>query len=539
MDLGISNYISTFNQLRDGENVPAIVIPQGTSTWSERRAIDLAALLNSAATGPKANQLSNNDQRAAIQDFLSLYWATKEDIKRRDAQGAQTQQWVIQNGSNDAEKRRIQNLLFRDANQAGQSDASVSLISSVLIGAEQSKLVKGGPLVNANRYQRINAVLGALGILSSNSRDHQHHFHIYFKPPAPEAIAAVRNLLTESSGDLQFSLGMGQTPTQFYQDTTGEAQAIELLAQAQLPKADRVVNECRAIEGGEFVIPGSEAKHLFVKWKGRAPQDLSWQKEWNAISVLSVSLVEKPSKGALVAQGNDPIGDSGYTYVSSASEFTGTDRFSFLVKLSNGKSVLMRYQMEPGAMERSFHEQRCVFATRLGQVQLSPIELQGFVSDQSSWLRAAQLSALLANASESLAPFQDLPGTALGQTTGEGLSAQITLDTNAAGHGWYIDQTPLDNTDDYLPTSDPTVFKAKAGSAAEGKMDMLSVLLHEYGHALGLEHSGNGADFMAASLQPGVRKLPSSEELALMARLVAELKVADGEALTLALPSQF
>ena len=110
------------------------------------------------------------------------------------------------------------------------------------------------------------------------------------------------------------------------------------------------------------------------------------------------------------------------------------------------------------------------------------------------------------------------------------LSAQITLDTNAAGHGWYIAPTPLDNSDDYLPTSDPTVFKARAGSAADGKMDMLSVLLHEYGHALGLEHSGNGADFMAASLQPGVRKLPSAAELTLMSQLVAELKNAGGEA---------
>ena len=61
------------------------------------------------------------------------------------------------------------------------------------------------------------------------------------------------------------------------------------------------------------------------------------------------------------------------------------------------------------------------------------------------------------------------------------------------------------------------------------------MLLHEYGHALGLEHSGNGADFMAASLQPGVRKLPSAAELTLMSQLVAELKNADGEALTLAL----
>ena len=156
-------------------------------------------------------------------------------------------------------------------------------------------------------------------------------------------------------------------------------------------------------------------------------------------------------------------------------------------------------------------------------------------SDLAAWQRSATLSALIANAQQSVAGFTGLPATALGQTVGEGATATITLDQNAAGHNWYIDPTPLDNTDDYLPTSDPTVFKAKAGSAAAGKMDMLSVLLHEYGHALGLEHSANGADFMAASLQPGVRKLPSAAELTLMARLVAELKNAGGEALTLAL----
>ena len=60
-------------------------------------------------------------------------------------------------------------------------------------------------------------------------------------------------------------------------------------------------------------------------------------------------------------------------------------------------------------------------------------------------------------------------------------SAQITLDQNAAGQGWYVDSSPLDSTDDYLPTSNPEVWQAKAGSAAVGKMDMLSILLHEYG----------------------------------------------------------
>jgi hypothetical protein len=68
----------------------------------------------------------------------------------------------------------------------------------------------------------------------------------------------------------------------------------------------------------------------------------------------------------------------------------------------------------------------------------------------------------------------DLAGGALGQTTG----STITLDTNAAGNGWFIDTTPADNSE-YLPTSNPNEWVAKAGSAAAGKMDMLSVLLHE------------------------------------------------------------
>lgn len=78
--------------------------------------------------------------------------------------------------------------------------------------------------------------------------------------------------------------------------------------------------------------------------------------------------------------------------------------------------------------------------------------------------------------------FADLPNGALGQTAG----TSITLDDNAAGWGWFNDPTPWGN-EEFLPTADPTVWKAKPGSEAEEKMDMLSVLLHEYGHTLGLD----------------------------------------------------
>ena len=115
--------------------------------------------------------------------------------------------------------------------------------------------------------------------------------------------------------------------------------------------------------------------------------------------------------------------------------------------------------------------------------------------------------------------FADLPAGALGQTTG----SSITLDTNASGYNWFIDTTPSLN-EEFLPTSNPNEWVAKAGSAAAGKMDMLSVLLHEYGHALGIDHSANPNDFMGTTLTAGVRKLPSAEEMALMQSLVAEAK---------------
>ncbi|MBU0621288.1 MAG: matrixin family metalloprotease [Gammaproteobacteria bacterium] len=120
--------------------------------------------------------------------------------------------------------------------------------------------------------------------------------------------------------------------------------------------------------------------------------------------------------------------------------------------------------------------------------------------------------------------FSDLAGGALGQTIG----STITLDTNAAGFNWFIDPTPGQN-EEWLPTSNPNEWVAKEGSSAAGKMDMLSVLLHEYGHALGIDHSADSHDYMATTLTAGVRRLPSAEEMALMQQLLGQVKATFAE----------
>ncbi|PSB59176.1 hypothetical protein C7B77_01940 [Chamaesiphon polymorphus CCALA 037] len=136
-------------------------------------------------------------------------------------------------------------------------------------------------------------------------------------------------------------------------------------------------------------------------------------------------------------------------------------------------------------------------------------------------------------------------------TLGRPNSGTLTLDINGNNLGWFIDTTPDDNSEFTTQLAD-TAYKATADSAAYGKYDLLTTILHELGHLNGIIR-GNSAfdayiqningvptfinggltatltpdgshldttfhpyDLMNTSLKPGVRKLPSALNLAMI-----------------------
>jgi VCBS repeat-containing protein len=159
-----------------------------------------------------------------------------------------------------------------------------------------------------------------------------------------------------------------------------------------------------------------------------------------------------------------------------------------------------------------------------GGVQASSPTVVGAINqgDVDSVVAAAISQWALAGASPSqLAAMQaihfvvaDLSDNIIGNES----SGRIAIDIDGAGHGWFVDPTPNDNSEfTHAQNAAGTDLLTDPSSAAAGHLDLLTVVTHELGHVIGLEDStaaGDANDLMYINLVDGERRLPDGMDVA-------------------------
>ncbi len=154
-----------------------------------------------------------------------------------------------------------------------------------------------------------------------------------------------------------------------------------------------------------------------------------------------------------------------------------------------------------------------------GVVPITQVQVQALIPSAIAAWEAAGLDAADVRLLESV-PVQI--GDLGMSTLGEEAAGTITINRTAAGYNWYVGAgSPSGRAFGQVGTGGEAV--AGPGSAAAGRVDLLTVLEHELGHVLGLPDNAQAGDLMDITLGPGVRRSPSALDVGDIAPLQSNL----------------
>jgi hypothetical protein len=122
---------------------------------------------------------------------------------------------------------------------------------------------------------------------------------------------------------------------------------------------------------------------------------------------------------------------------------------------------------------------------------------------EAAGLTAEQIATLRALTFE----VADLPGQYLGEASGN----HIRLSRNAGGNGWFI--SAAKNDEQFGKSVSATRSYTDPASAPAGRVDLLTAIMHEMGHTLGLPDSYDAKDrdkVMYGFLTTGERRVPAT-----------------------------
>jgi hypothetical protein len=337
-----------------------------------------------------------------------------------------------------------------------------------------------------------------------NMTVHYNHFHIYLQPPKLEPIHTTNLLMVADAGNANGLVT--STDALLLADAAAKTITSEIVRKINNAFSNTcAVSENPTVETRKAHLGGlSPSAAIVIALKYTYGIEVSGD--------VKAIITQQPAHGKIAMIGLATRSFPGLSLeefqYTPEKDFLGEDKAAFEVTV-NGQKFRISFVIKVvhGGFNDACMPPGADSSTEVPDVQVAIDDIQ-FLQDASAPDAASSWQSLFAQNEQVInsikLSFADLAGGAVGQTVGEGANATITLDDNAAGYNWFIDTTPADNSE-FLPTSNPDEWVAKEGSAAYGKMDMLSVLLHEYGHALGIEHSADNHDYMATTLTPGAR----------------------------------